>query len=89
MKNIFICIVLGLFLISVGVVNAQVDITKSKITRVVDNKKFYVHKVEKGHTLYSLSRAYGVTVKDIAENNVNVMNGLAEGSELLIPQYRA
>ena len=36
---------------------------------VRNGKKVYVHKVEKGHTLYSISKAYGVTEKQIIDCN--------------------
>lgn len=36
---------------------------------VRNGKKVYVHKVEKGHTLYSIAKAYGVTEKQIIDCN--------------------
>ena len=36
---------------------------------VVNGKKYYVHTVEKGQTLYSLAKAYAVTVDDIIASN--------------------
>ncbi|MBE6202713.1 MAG: LysM peptidoglycan-binding domain-containing protein [Rikenellaceae bacterium] len=36
---------------------------------VRDGRKVYVHKVEKGHTLYSIAKAYGVTEKQIIDCN--------------------
>lgn len=36
---------------------------------VRNGRKVYVHKVEKGHTLYSIAKAYGVTEKQIIDCN--------------------
>ena len=36
---------------------------------VRNGKKVYVHKVEKGHTLYSIAKAYGVTEQQIIDSN--------------------
>ena len=43
---------------------------------VRNGKKVYVHKVEKGHTLYAIAKAYGVTEKQIIDCN----NGLTAES---------
>lgn len=45
----------------------------------------YVHKVKKGETLYSLSKAYEVTIDEIVQNNESLKNGLKDGSIIFIP----
>lgn len=54
-------------------------------TKVVDGKKFYVHKVEKGQTLYGISKMYSVSASDITNNNIGAESGIKLGQELLIP----
>ena len=37
------------------------DIAKSKVIVFINGKKYYVHTVKSGDTLYSMSKAYGVS----------------------------
>ena len=48
--------VLFIFFVSFG----QESITKSKVKQTLNGKKYYVHVVEHGQTVFSVSRAYGV-----------------------------
>lgn len=43
------------------------------------------HKVEKGQTLYSISKIYNVNIDDIIKINQGLENGLSNGQEVLIP----
>ncbi|WP_081990360.1 LysM peptidoglycan-binding domain-containing protein [Sporocytophaga myxococcoides] len=45
---------------------------------------FFIHKVEKGETLYSISRKYSVSVKEIQEWNSKNDNAVSIGEELKI-----
>lgn len=76
------CIFL-LFFFGLTVINfAQPNVAP---TKVVDGKTYYVHKVEKGQTLYGISKLYAVSVADITNNNAGVESGIKLGQELLIP----
>ena len=48
-------------------------------------EKYYVHTVEKGNTLYSISKLYGVDLAFIEEANDNLADGLSIGEQILIP----
>ncbi len=50
-----------------------------------DGKKYYIHFVQTGNTLYGLTKLYNVTAEQISETNPLVLNGLKEGQKLLIP----
>lgn len=50
-----------------------------------DGKVFILHKVEAKETLYSLSRKYSVTVKEITSENPSVSAGLKIGQIVYIP----
>lgn len=50
-------------------VYAQVYVERSGKVSNIGGKLFYIHKVERGQTLYSISRAYMVTEEDILEAN--------------------
>ena len=52
---------------------------------VVDGKKYYIHTVEQGNTLYGLQRTYGVPVETIVSSNPGLEKGLVTGSQVKIP----
>lgn len=60
-----------------------VEISKQKIAS--EGKVYYMHQVVKGQTLYSISRAYNVTVDQVSRANDIQDNGLKEGRMLRIP----
>lgn len=49
-------------------------------------RRFRIHTVEAGQTLYAISRAYAVPVEALLEANPDAKNGLSIGQELRIPQ---
>ena len=51
----------------------------------VDGKKFYVHQVVNGNTLWGLQQTYKVAADDIVKANPVVTDGLKEGQTILIP----
>ena len=63
----------------------NIQITRSSTVVVKEGVSYYLHTVEKGHTLYSVSKAYGVTIEDITGANPGSENGLALGQALYIP----
>ncbi len=48
--------------------------------------KTVTHKVEKGETLYAISKKYGVSVNQLKSLNPNVGNGISVGAHLVIKQ---
>ena len=60
-------------------------INKSDKVETIDGRKFYIHPVEKGQTLYSIARTYGTTVDIVLSNNPDAIDGLKVGSKLKIP----
>lgn len=84
--HIFVLLVL-LLGIPAAPLAAQTDgIKKSKKTEVIDGKKYYLHTVEKGQTLFGISRAYGLTTNDILVENPDLINGsIKPGMVLRIP----
>lgn len=53
--------------------------------RVINNSNYIIHKVDKGETLYALSRRYDVGVQQIIDANPGSKKGLNTGQELKIP----
>lgn len=58
--------------------------TGTNEVKISGSGNFSIHKVEKGETLYSISRKYGVSVKDIQEWNGKTDNAVSIGEELKI-----
>lgn len=57
---------------------------KSKEIRTINNRKFYIHKVEKGQSLYAISKIYATDVNVILADNDEAINGIKPGQELKI-----
>jgi len=64
-------------------VPVPVEISKQKIAS--EGRVWYIHEVVKGQTLYSISKAYNVTVDQISRENAIEANGIREGQILRIP----
>ncbi|MGN1046211.1 MAG: LysM peptidoglycan-binding domain-containing protein, partial [Candidatus Cryptobacteroides sp.] len=62
------------------------EVTLSKETVKLDGKIYYSHIVLEKQTLYSISKAYGVTMDEIYEANQNLKEtGLKKNAIILIP----
>ena len=61
------------------------DIAKSKVIVFINGKKYYVHTVKSGDTLYSMAKAYGVSEDAIKEVNPMAADGLKLDQTIKIP----
>ncbi len=70
------------------VLTAQEPVTvkKSDNKVIIEGKVYFIHVVKPGQTLFSISKAYDVTEKDIAIENPGVYSGLQVGQMLKIPE---
>jgi LysM repeat protein len=66
-------------------IHARISPSDSIGVRTINQKSYIVHKVEKGETLYALSRKYNVQVQSIMDANPGSNNGINVGQELIIP----
>lgn len=80
MKNI-LGVVVALF-VSMSVVFGQPE---NASVEVIDGKKYYVHIVEKGNTLYGIHRMYEASVESILEANKGLSDNLELGQKVYIP----
>ncbi len=64
-----------------------IDISGEKI--VSGGKTFYMHEIQKGQTLYSIAKAYRVTILDIDRENSIPPGGIQAGQVLKIPASSA
>lgn len=65
--------------------NSQAQQFNQKQVQLIDGKTYYLHKVEKGNTLYSLSKAYSIKIKDLLSENPQLEEGLKLGQVIRIP----
>ncbi len=59
--------------------------TKSTDIKTINGKKYYIHKVEKGQSLYAIAKTYSMDVNSILAENDDAIDGLKNGQELKIP----
>ena len=63
----------------------SVKIVPSNRLEEHNGKQYYIHIVEKGHTVYSIAKAYNVTIDEIYFENPSSKNGVNINQEILIP----
>ncbi len=89
MKRLAIFLLLSALALPLSAQDYQVpDIPISKDKVLVDGRPFFAHVVTARQTLFSISKAYGVSVRDICEANSALdleTRGLKAGDVLLIP----
>lgn len=64
---------------------SQVAVERSKDKVIISGTPYYIHIVKKSETLYSISRAYNITVEEINKENPPALYGIKEGQSLRIP----
>ena len=72
-------------LICSSTVFSQVIVERSKDKVIISGIAYFIHQVKKGETVYSISRAYGITVSDLTRENPPAVYGINEGQTLRIP----
>lgn len=93
LKKLFYSYVLAQLFVALSIsAKAQfqpTEVVRSQEKTIVDGKIYYIHTVQKGQTLYSISKAYEVTQDDIkmANPQVDVIN-LREGLAIRIPMAK-
>lgn len=74
-------------LLSAAITNlmAQTPVKISSEKVSIDGEAYYIHIVQKGQTLYSISKAYHVSTEILLKENRSAVYGLSEGDPLKIP----
>lgn len=52
---------------------------------VINGKRYYIHMVQGGNTLYGIHKLYNVSVEEIIAANPEAANGLSPGQRILVP----
>ncbi len=83
------CLLGLIFILQYFAVSAQEQtgqIVRSSEKVILNGKLYYIHTVQKGQTLYSISRAYGVAEADIKNENPEITTEMIKpGQALKIP----
>jgi LysM repeat protein/ABC-type branched-subunit amino acid transport system substrate-binding protein len=58
---------------------------KSTNIQTIDGKKYYIHKIDKGQSLYSISKTYSVSLEEIYRINPELKSGAKVDQEIKIP----
>lgn len=86
MKNIVFVVILAIFSFHVYAQEQPAQIKKSTEKVIINGKVYYLHVVKEGQTAFSISRAYNVTLQDIAaENHGILLEQIKPGMTLKIP----
>lgn len=59
--------------------------TKSSTIQTINGKKYYIHKIEKGQSLYSITKLYQVKLEDLYAENPELKDGTKANQEIKIP----
>lgn len=84
MKKILSTILFSFFVL---IISAQAQVERSTEKIVIEGKKYYIHTIQSGHTLYSISKAYGVSVDEINAANPDIEEKLKLGQTIKIPIF--
>ncbi|HTA61825.1 MAG TPA: LysM peptidoglycan-binding domain-containing protein [Bacteroidia bacterium] len=61
----------------------------SKNTQVINGKKYYIHKVEKGQSLYGIAKIYSLDLNTLIVENPEAIDGIKSGQVLKIPAEKS
>lgn len=64
---------------------ATIGQTKSSVIQKINGADYYIHKIEKKQSLYSISKLYNVSLDDIYAANPETKGGTKAGQEIKIP----
>ncbi len=58
-------------------------------TKLINGKKYYIHKVAKGQSLYGIAKIYDVDLNALIVENPETIDGIKAGQELKIPAEKS
>ncbi|MGM0648251.1 MAG: LysM peptidoglycan-binding domain-containing protein [Bacteroidota bacterium] len=81
----FVVILLLLLLFSPAQAQEEKPIKRSHVIEQIDGRKYYIHEIKPGHTVYSVAKAYGVKPDLIYQHNPDAKGTIEPGLMLKIP----
>ena len=82
MRKLFFILPFFIFFLQPDV---QAQVKLSKDTVIENGISYYLHTVEKGNTLYSITKAYGIKQEQLLKANPVLKEGLKLGQKIKIP----
>jgi LysM repeat protein len=82
-RGYILCMVLLLFFLAPSAAQVQVERTRDKA--IIGGVQYFLHSVKKGETIFSISKAYGITTDQLVRNNPGSAGGIKEAQVLRIP----
>jgi LysM repeat protein len=67
-----------------AVVSITPTLSANTSTIVIDTNKYFTHKIFKGETIYSITRRYKITEKELAHYNPGITPNLREGDVIIV-----
>ena len=83
-RGLFI-LLLSFFISVTALAQEEIVIERSVNKVILEGKVYYIHVVQPGQTLYSISKAYNISQKEISVENPGVNSGIRIGQTLKIP----
>lgn len=65
------------------------DYKPSTQTEIINGKKYILHKVEKGQSMYAIAKLYNIELNQLLVENPDAIDGLKTGEILRIPAFPA
>ncbi len=84
-KYIYLLLIFTLSTITYSIAQENIVINKSEVIEKINGKEYYIHFVKKGQTLYSISKAYDVSIDKIIKENPESAAEIKIGQLLKIP----
>jgi len=85
----FRLILLSLFLVYFSTNAVSQTYTPSQKSTIINGKKYWLHKVEKGQSLYGIAKLYNTDLNALILENPGGIDGIKPGHELKIPAEKA
>ncbi len=80
-----------LLLLSIALILCVIALAseRSKIIVSINGARYYVHTIEKGETLYKITKLYDITESEVIDNNPALKQGFTLGTKIKIPYKSA
>ncbi|MCD4737380.1 MAG: LysM peptidoglycan-binding domain-containing protein [Bacteroidales bacterium] len=81
----FIALIITIITIQCVVPQEVITIEKSQITETINGRKYYLHFVKEGETLFAIARVYNIDVSTIFVHNPSAQEGITPDQLIKIP----
>lgn len=88
-SSLFVNLIIAAMVLCAGynTMHAQEEkpIPVSQVVELVDGKKYYIHEVRTGQTVYRIAKAYNLTPQEVFTYNPDAREGIRPGQMLMLP----